>query len=157
MKRSEKQSLISDLKQTMDQANAVIVVHYKGLTVANMEALRSVAYKSGVSFKIVKNSLADIASKGTKNEVLSTFFVGPVAILWGEDSVTCSKIVGDFSKTNDKLKIVGGSFEGKALSLEDVKILSTLPSFDELRGKIVGLLKASGTKLAVVLKAYAEK
>ena len=157
MKRLEKQAVISDLKHILNTANSVIVVHYKGLTVSDLEGLRDKAYKLEVGFKIVKNSLVSIASKESKNEILTNFFTGPVAILWGDDSVVCSKIVGDFAKTNDKLKIVGGSYEGKVLSYDDVKILSTLPSFDELRSKIVGLLKASSTKLSVVLKAYSEK
>ncbi len=168
MNRSEKQDLISELNEVFSNTKSVVVVHYKGLTVAQIEELRNSTSKAEIGFKIVKNSLASLALKDTQNSVLDEFFVGPSAIAWGEDPVSCAKIINDFSKKNPHLAIIGGSYNASKLSASDVNTLATLPSFDEIRGKLVGLLTAAATKVAVlsrtpatnvvgVLEAYSKK
>ncbi len=155
MKRLEKQGLISDLNNVFQKYSSVMVVHYKGLTVAEMESLRKDMSKHDISFKVVKNSLASIATSDTQNTVLNDFFVGPTAIVWGDEPVACAKVLLDFSKKNQSLSIVGGAYNGIKLSVAEVTHLATLPSFDELRGKIVGLLTAAATKLVVVSRTPA--
>ena len=155
MNRSEKQDLISELNEVFSNTKSVIVVHYKGLTVAQIEELRDTTSKADIGFKIVKNSLASLALKDTQNSVLDEFFVGPSAIAWGEDPVSCAKIFSDFAKKNPHLAIIGGSYNASKLSAADVNTLATLPSFDEIRGKLVGLLTAAATKVAVITRTPA--
>lgn len=168
MNRLEKQELISNLKSIFEDNSCVVVNHYKGLSVAELQSLRRNALQADVGFKVVKNNLAAIALQDTQSEVLKELFVGPVAIAWSNDPITCTKLVVDFSKSNDKLVVMGGCYNSSLLSQSDVKTLASLPSMDELRGKLVGLLTAAATKLAVltktpatnvarVLKAYADK
>ncbi|UQY80943.1 50S ribosomal protein L10 [Candidatus Hepatincola sp. Av] len=155
MKRLEKEKLIANLGNVFTEANAVMVVHYKGMTVANLNSLREKAYPLGINFKVVKNSLAVRALGDTKNQVLNDFFVGPTAIAWGEDPLSCAKLVNDFAKTNPKFVIVGGSYDGIKLASTEVTQLANLPSFDEIRGKLAGLLVAVATKVAVLAKTPA--
>ncbi|MDR0484266.1 MAG: 50S ribosomal protein L10 [Alphaproteobacteria bacterium] len=155
MNRSEKQELISELNEIFASTKSVIVVHYKGLTVAQIEDLRNITSKAEVGFKVIKNSLASLALKDTQNSVLDEFLVGPSAIAWGEDPVSCAKLINDFSKKNPHLAIIGGSYNSSKLSAADVNTLATLPSFDELRGKLVGLLTAAATKVAVISRTPA--
>ncbi|MDR2007349.1 MAG: 50S ribosomal protein L10 [Alphaproteobacteria bacterium] len=168
MNRSEKEELVSELNGIFTSAKSVIVVHYKGLSVAQIEELRNITSKADMGFKVIKNSLASLALRDTQNSVLDEFLVGPSAIAWGEDPVSCAKLVNDFAKKNQHLAIIGGAYNSSKLSAADVNTLATLPSFDELRGKLVGLLTAAATKVAVitrtpatnvigVLKAYSEK
>ncbi|MCL2567792.1 MAG: 50S ribosomal protein L10 [Alphaproteobacteria bacterium] len=168
MNRSEKQELVSELNGIFVSAKSIIVVHYKGLTVAQIEELRNITAKSDMGFKVIKNSLASLALKDTQNSVLDEFLVGPSAIAWGEDPVSCAKLINDFSKKNPHLAIIGGSYDSSKLSAADINMLATLPSFDEIRGKLVGLFTAAATKVAVitrtpatnvigVLKAYSKK
>ncbi|MFL1780787.1 50S ribosomal protein L10 [Candidatus Hepatincolaceae symbiont of Richtersius coronifer] len=155
MKRLDKQELISSLNAVFKEATSVMVVHYKGLSVADLEALRKETAKVEIGFKIIKNSLASIALKDTKSKDLDEFLVGPTAIAWGNDPVSCAKTLSEFSKKKSNLLLVGGVHDGLKLSLIDIKTLSTLPSFDELRGKIAGLLSAVATKIAIVSRTPA--
>lgn len=155
MNRSEKQELISELNEVFSNTKSVVVVHYKGLTVAQIEELRNATSKADIGFKIVKNSLASLALKDTQNSVLDEFFVGPSAIAWGEDPVSCAKIINDFAKKNPHLAIIGGSYNASKLTAVDVNTLATLPSFDEIRGKLVGLLTAAAVKVAVITRTPA--
>jgi large subunit ribosomal protein L10 len=168
VKRSEKQELVNELQSIFSRANTVMVFHYKGLTVADMEALRKEGRGLGIGFKVIKNSLASIALKDTNNKDLDGFLVGPSAMVWGEDPVACAKVLSDFAKKNQKLQVVGGVYSGNKLMANDVKALASLPPFEEIRGKLVGLLVAAAIKVMVinrtpatnvigVLKAYAEK
>ena len=155
MKRFEKQQLIQDLQSIFANNKAVVVVHYKGLTVSDLESLRKEVYQVGAGFRVVKNNLASIAAKETNNNVIDEFLVGPTAIVFGNDPVSSAKTLVEFSKKKDKLVILGGAFDSSKLSAADVNTLATLPSFDELRGKIVGLLVAAATKLAVIARTPA--
>ncbi len=168
MNRLEKQKLIEDLNTIFNENSSVTVVQYKGLTVAQLEDLREKVYSSDIGFKVIKNNLASIAAKDTPCANLDEFFVGPTAIVYGNDPVSSSKILSSFSKKHEALSLIGGSFTGSKLSLNDLKVLSTLPSFDEIRAKIVGLIIAAPTKIAIVartpatnvigvLQAYASK
>jgi len=155
VKRLEKESLVSDLSKVFSDNSAVVVVHYKGLTVAQLNDVRTNARKNEIGFEVVKNSLASIALKETQSLPLADLLKGPTAIAWGNDPVSLAKVLADLGKKSDKLVIQGGVFNGSALSAADVNALSTLPSFDELRGKLVGLLTAAATKVAVISRTPA--
>ena len=169
MDRNEKHDAVEALKGVFDSSGSVILTHYSGLNVAEMTKLRNGLREAGGSIKVVKNRLAKIALKGKPGEGASDLFQGPVAIAYGPDAVSAAKIAVQFAKENDKLKLVGGILDqSNVLDEAGVRALATLPSLDELRAKIVGLIVAPATKLAKitqapaaqiarVLSAYAEK
>ena len=156
MDRAQKQESIESLKSVFADAGAVVVTHYMGLTVAEMTDLRLRLRKDGAAIKVVKNTLALKALDGKLGEKGDTLFTGPVAIAYGPDAVTAAKIAVQFAKENDKLKIVGGVLDQtNVLDENGVRALATLPSLDELRGKLIGLIQAPATKIAGVLQAPA--
>ena len=156
MDRAQKQESIESLKSVFADAGAVVVTHYMGLTVAEMTDLRLRLRKEGAAIKVVKNTLALKALDGSLGEKGDTLFTGPVAIAYGPDAVTAAKIAVQFAKENDKLKIVGGVLDQtNVLDENGVRALATLPSLDELRGKLIGLIQAPATKIAGVLQAPA--
>jgi large subunit ribosomal protein L10 len=156
MDRAQKQESIESLKSVFADAGAVVVTHYTGLTVAEMTDLRLRLRKEGAAIKVVKNTLALKALDGKLGEKGDTLFTGPVAIAFGPDAVSAAKIAVQFAKENDKLKIVGGVLDQtNVLNEAGVRALATLPSLDELRGKLVGLIQAPATKIAGVLQAPA--
>jgi len=151
--RTEKEELVATLHQTLDESTMVVVTHYSGLTVAEMGDLRDRMRESGAKFKVTKNRLTRLALKDTKFEALSDLFTGPTAIAYSDDPVAAAKVSVEFSKKNDKLIVLGGGLDAETLDANGVKALALLPSLDELRGKIVGLLQAPATKVAQVLQA----
>lgn len=153
--RTEKQDLVSDLNGTLDAAQVMIVTHYTGLTASEMGDLRRRVRDAGASFKVTKNRLARLALKGTAYEPIGDMFTGPTAIAYSDDPVAAAKVVTKYAKENEKLVVLGGAMAGTALDADGVKQLASLPSLDELRGKIVGLLQAPATKVAGVLQAPA--
>jgi len=153
--RAQKEDLVSALHQMFEDTTIVVVTHYSGLTVAEMGDLRNQMRDAGASFKVTKNRLTRLALKGTKFEELNDFFVGPTAIAFSEDPVAAAKVAVNFAKGNEKLVVLGGGFEGELLDVDAVNSLATLPSLDEIRGKIVGLIQAPATKVAGVLQAPA--
>ncbi|MDG2531525.1 50S ribosomal protein L10 [Caulobacter endophyticus] len=156
MDRAQKQESIESLKSVFADAGAVVVTHYMGLTVAEMTDLRLRLRKEGAAIKVVKNTLALKALDGKLGEKGDTLFTGPVAIAYGPDAVSAAKIAVQFAKENDKLKIVGGVLDQtNVLDENAVRALATLPSLDELRGKLIGLIQAPATKIAGVLQAPA--
>ncbi|MBO9547563.1 50S ribosomal protein L10 [Caulobacter sp.] len=156
MDRAQKQESIESLKSVFADAGAVVVTHYMGLTVAEMTDLRLRLRKDGAAIKVVKNTLALKALDGKLGEKGDTLFTGPVAIAYGPDAVTAAKVAVQFAKENDKLKIVGGVLDQtNVLDEAGVRALATLPSLDELRGKLIGLIQAPATKIAGVLQAPA--
>ena len=156
MDRAQKQESIEALKSVFAGAGAVVVTHYMGLTVAEMTDLRLRLRKEGAAIKVVKNTLALKALDGKLGEKGDTLFTGPVAIAYGPDAVSAAKIAVQFAKENDKLKIVGGVLDQtNVLDEAGVRALATLPSLDELRGKLIGLIQAPATKIAGVLQAPA--
>lgn len=156
MDRAQKQESIESLKSVFADAGAVVVTHYMGLTVAEMTDLRLRLRKEGAAIKVVKNTLALKALDGKLGDTGSALFTGPVAIAYGPDAVSAAKIAVQFAKENDKLKLVGGVLDQtNVLDEAGVRALATLPSLDELRGKLIGLIQAPATKVAGVLQAPA--
>ena len=157
MNRNEKAELIETLQSTLSEATAVVVTHQTGLTVAESSDLRGRMREAGAGFKVTKNRLTKIALQGTKYEDITDLFTGPTAIGTSADPVSAAKTLVAFAKENDKLTIVGGALDGKALDKAGVEALATLPSLDELRAKLVGLLSAPATQVARVTQAPAAK
>ena len=155
MERAEKAAAVDALKGVFAGSGAVVVAHYSGLSVAEMTALRGRMRDAGAQVKVVKNRLAKIALKGTPGEEASGMFTGPVAIAFSEDPVSAPKATVDFAKTNEKLIVIGGFMGETILDESAVKNLASLPSLDELRGKLVGLIQAPAQKLAAVSQAPA--
>ena len=153
MDRKQKEELVAKLNKTFDETEIVVVTHYSGLTVAEITDLRDRIRESGAKFKVTKNRLTRLALKNTKFEGISDLFTGPTAIAYSNDPVAAAKVSVEFSKKNEKLIVLGGALGSEKLDADGVKALATLPSLDELRGKIVGLLQAPASKIAQVLQA----
>ena len=157
MNREEKKQLLSDLNELFSNSEIVVVSHYKGLTVSEVSELRNNIRKAGAGFRVTKNRIARLALKGTKFENIADLFTGPTAIAFASDPVAACKACVEFAKTNEKLIVLGGAMGTGVRSLEEVKRLAPIPSMDELRAKIIGLLQAPAAQLARVTKAYSEK
>lgn len=157
MDRAGKTELVGELNQIFSEAGVVVVTQYTGLTVAEMSDLRAQMSGTDAKFKVIKNRLAKIALDGTEVGSLGDHFSGPTAIAYSSDPVAAPKIVADFAKKNEKLVILGGTLGALALDADGVKALAALPSLDELRAKMIGLLNAPATKVAQVLNAPATK
>ncbi len=155
MDRAQKKAWVEDTHNQFDGAEILIITHYKGLTVAEMGELRNKARAAGATFKVGKNSLARLAVKGTIYEGLTDLFVGPTAVAVAADPVAAAKVIADFSKANEKLVLIGGAFGQKTLNTAEIQELAKLPSLDELRSTIIGLIQAPATKIAGVLQAPA--
>ena len=143
------------MRDVFDGAGAVVVAHNLGLTVAQMTDLRLRLRAEGATFKVVKNTLVQKALAGGESEGASSLFTGPVGIAYANDPVSAAKVATKFAKENDRFVIVGGVMGATVLDEKGVGALATLPSLDELRGKIVGLLQAPATKIAGILQAPA--
>jgi large subunit ribosomal protein L10 len=156
MERAQKAESIETLRGVFADSGAVVVTHYLGLTVAEMTDLRGRLRKEGASLKVVKNRLAQKALNGAGGEGGYALFSGPVAIAYGADPVSAAKVVVQYAKDNEKFSVIGGLLDQTiVLDLDAVKALATLPSLDQIRAKIVGLLQAPATKVAGVLQAPA--
>nr|WP_249731132.1 50S ribosomal protein L10 [Chelatococcus sp. HY11] len=138
-------------------AGVVVVAHYAGLTVADMQKLRREMKQAGASVKVAKNRLAKIALEGTDVASIAPLLKGPTLLAYSSDPVAAPKVAVDFAKANDKLVILGGAMGVTALNQDGVKALAALPSLDELRAKLVGLVQAPATKIAQVVNAPAGK
>lgn len=155
MTRDDKAAMVQFLNKELLASSVVLVAHYKGLTVADMSTLRGNVRKSGASFKVAKNLLAKRALIGTAFEGMTGLMVGPTAIAYSSDPVAIAKVLVEFAKQNDKLVVIGGAFGANMLDAQAVAALSKLPSLDELRAKIIGLIQAPAQKLAAILVAPA--
>ncbi len=155
MDRAQKQVAIETLERVFEGAGAVVVTHNLGLTVAEMTDLRGRLRKEGASLKMVKNTLAQKALNGSIGEAGDALFSGPVAIAYAPDPVTAAKVATQYAKENEKFAIVGGFMGQEILDQKAVSALATLPSLDQIRAKLVGLLQAPATKIAGVLQAPA--
>jgi len=153
--RAEKSDVVTSLNQVFSDTGVVVVAHYSGLSVADMTALRARMREAGASVKVAKNRLVKLALKGTDAETIADLFKGPTVIAYSQDPVAAPKVATDFAKTNENLVILGGAMGRTSLDPDGVKALASLPSLDELRGKLVGLLAAPATKVAQVLAAPA--
>ena len=157
MNREEKAQLLSELNELFSNSEIVVVSHYKGLTDKEVSELRDNIRKVGAGFRVTKNRISRLALKGTNFENLADLFKGPTAIAFASDPVSACKACVEFAKTNEKLIIVGGAMGTGVLSTDEINKLASIPSMDELRAKIIGLLQAPGAQLARVTKAYSEK
>ena len=155
MDRAQKTEQVAALKSTFESTSVVIVTRNLGLTVAQSTALRLKMRDAGATYKVSKNKLARIAVEGTTYQAINDLLVGPTALSTSADPVAPAKVIVDFAKTNDKLEIVGGAMGDVVLDVAGVKALAELPSLDELRAKIVGLVQAPATKVAQVVGAPA--
>lgn len=155
MLRSEKHEFVAELEEVYKKSSSVIVTHYHGLTVSQVTLLRRALKAKGAGFKVVKNTLSKIAASKAGIQDVSSLLVGPTAIAYSEDPVEAAKVVVEFAKTNGDLKIIGGLVNNQLLDVQSVQQLAKLPSLNELRGKIVGILQAPATKVARVLQAPA--
>ena len=153
MNRAQKQASIESVNATLKAASIALVVHNNGLTVAQMSELRRKMRDVGAEFKVSKNRLAKLAAKDTQYEGISDLLKGPSAIATSADPVSIAKGLVDFAKTNDKLVIIGGAYGSQKLDLKAVESLAKLPSLNELRAKIVGMLQTPATRIATVLQA----
>jgi len=153
--RVQKQRLVEGLQQDLVGTACVVVTHQTGLSVAEATQLRRQVRNAGASFRVTKNRLAKRALSGTPFEPLSPLFTGPTAIAFSRDPVAAAKVVVEYANRNDKLTIIGGGLAGQQMDAAGVRELASLPSLDELRGKLIGLLQAPAAQLARVLQAPA--
>jgi len=152
VKRSDKKDLVQNLKDEFDSSTSVIVTHYSGLTVNESEELRSEMRINGAKFKVTKNRLTKLALEQTQFKDLADLFTGPTAIAYSDDPVAPAKVAVSFEKKLENFKIVGGGYDGEKIDLEKINFLATLPSMDELRGKILGIISAPAQKIASIVK-----
>jgi large subunit ribosomal protein L10 len=155
--RAEKKQAVAALNEVFAKTPVVVVAHYSGLTVAQMQKLRKQARESGASVQVAKNRLAKIALDGTSVASIGSLLKGPTLIAYSDDPVAAPKVAAAFAKDHDKFVILGGALGAQALDPDGVKSLATLPSLDELRAKLLGLIQAPATKLAQLTTAPAGK
>lgn len=155
MDRSQKEQLVSKLRQGLMEANLVIVAHQTGLTVEEVSDLRRKMREAGAHFKVAKNTLARLAIVGTSSEGLQDMLKGPTALAYSQDPVAAAKASVKFADGNENFHIMGGVLDGKVLTSKEIETLSKLPSLDELRAKILGMLSTPATRIAGVLQAPA--
>ena len=155
MDRAKKEQLVAELHEAFTQASLVVVTHQTGLSVAETTDLRTQMRDAGASFRVTKNRLAKLAIAGTPYEGTVELFSGPTAVAFSVDPVAAAKVAAKFAKGSDKLTIVGGALGGTLLDEAGVQQLAQLPSLDELRAKLLGLINAPATKIAGVLQAPA--
>ena len=168
MDRAEKRELVTALNGVFKDTGAVVVAHYAGLSVSDMTSLRAKMKDAGASVKVAKNRLVKLALQGTDLEHMSDLFEGPTCVAYADDPVAAAKVAVDFAKQKDKYVILGGGMGTTKLDADGVKALASLPSLDELRAKLVGMISTPATRIAQVVnapagqlarvfKAYAEK
>jgi len=157
VEKAEKRELVSMMNEVFKETNVVVVAHYAGLKVSELTALRGKARAQGVSIKVAKNRLVKLALQGTDSAHIADLFTGPTLVAYSVDPVAAPKVASEFAKTNDKLVILGGAMGKTNLGPDGVKALATLPSLDELRGKLIGLIQAPAQKIASVVNAPASQ
>ena len=157
LNRSEKEAVINEVTSLAAKAQTLVIAEYRGIAVADMTKLRADARSKGVSLSVLKNTLARRAVAGSQFEIVADQMTGPLVYGFSEDAIAAAKVVADFAKTNDKLVIRGGAFAGKALDVNGVKELASIPSKDVLLAQLCGLLMSPISSTAVVLGAVAAK
>jgi len=153
--RTEKAELVDSLRSTFEGSEVVVITHQSGLTVSEVEGLRSKVREAGAGYKVTKNRLARLALQGTRYENLSDLFTGPTSVTTSSDPVAAAKVIVEFANANDKVTIVGGGLGERALNVDEVKALAKTPSIDESRAKLVGLLQTPASRMVGVLVAPA--
>ena len=157
MTKQQKKNYVEEMKKVFSSNEAVMIAHYKGLNVKQLDQIRDEMRKSGIFFKVTKNKITKIALKDTKYKELEKFFSGPTAAAISSDPISTAKILTKFAKSHNKLKIVAGFMDGKVLDQKEVAIIATLPSLEEARAKIVGILASPAQKLVSILLAPGSK
>ena len=157
MNKEKKQNYIKEMSTQFDKSEAVIVAHYQGLTVKQLDDLRKQMRKHGIIFKVTKNRITKLAIEKTKCKDLSNLFTGPTAVALSEDAITSAKILTKFSKDHENLKILGGIMGNDILDVAGVQNVASLPSLEEARAKIVAILRSPAQKIASILLAPAQK
>ena len=153
MKRSDKNDFVQNLKEELKNSSSVVVAHYAGLSVAKTDNLRKEMRSNGAKFKVTKNRLTKIALTGTPYESIEDLFTGPTAIAYSSDPVAPARISVEFEKKFENFKILGGSYEGEKIDNAKINFLATLPSLDQIRAKLLGLLNAPAQKIASITQA----
>ena len=157
MNKEQKKNYITEMTANFENSEAVLVTHYQGLTVKQLDELRKQMRKHGIQFKITKNRITKLALEKTKCKDLANLFTGPTAVALSKDAISTAKILTKFSKENNNLKILGGIMGKEILDVAAVANVATLPTLDEARAKIVGILRSSAQKIASILLAPASK
>ena len=157
MSRDEKKTYIDDMKQVFSSNESVMIAHYQGLNVVQLDALRKELRENEIIFKITKNRITKLAVKETPLKELEKFFTGPTAAAISTEPFMSARILTKFAKKNDKLKIVAGFMEGKVIDQEEVAKIASLPTLNEARANIVGILNASAQKIIGILLAQSKK
>ena len=157
MNKEQKKNYIEEMTSKFESSKAVMVTHYQGLTMTQLDDLRAKMREHGIIFKITKNRITKIALKETSKKDLEKYFSGPTAAAISSDPISTAKILTKFSKSNNKLKIVAGFMDGKVLDEKEVSIIATLPTLDEARAKIVGILTTPAQRLVSILLAPGSK
>jgi large subunit ribosomal protein L10 len=155
--RAEKKNMVTELNGVFRSSSVVVVAHYAGLTVADMQKLRTQMKQAGGTVKVAKNRLAKIALDGTDIATIASLLKGPTVLAYSGDPVAAPKVATDFAKSHEKFVILGGAMGRTALNPDGVKALAALPSLDELRAKLIGLVQAPSTKIAQLVNAPAAK
>ena len=155
MERAEKTSAVASLNQVFKTAGVIVVAHNKGLSATQVLDLRNKMAAAGATVRVAKNSLTKIALVGTDAAGISPLLVGPIMLAYGDDPVTAPKIAADFAKTNEKFVLLGGALGSTTLDANAVKALAALPSLDQLRAKLLGMLQTPATRIAAVVAAPA--
>ena len=157
MNKEKKKSYIEEMKKNFSSHNSVMIAHYQGLNVKELDELRKQLREKGILFKITKNRITKLAVKETSIKELEKYFEGPTAAALSSDPIATAKILTNFAKSHEKLKIVAGFMDGKVLDKNEVAIIATLPSLEEARAKIVGILASPAQKLVSILLAPGSK
>jgi len=157
MNKEQKKIYISEIATQFENSEAVLVTHYQGLTMTQLNELRSKMREHGIIFKITKNRITKIALEKTKCKDLSNLFTGPTAVAFGSDAIMSARILSKFSKDNENLKLIGGLMGTEVLDQTGIQNVANLPTLDEARAKIVGILATPASKLVSILLARSEK
>ena len=157
MSKEQKKNYVEEMKKVFSSNEAVMIAHYKGLNVKELDKIRAEMRKNGIFFKITKNRITKLALEKTKCKDLTNLFTGPTAVAFGEDAIMSARILSKFAKDNENLKLIGGIMDNEVLDQSGVQNVASLPTLDEARANIVGILNAPASKLVSILLAYSEK
>ena len=157
MNKEKKKTYIQEMKNFFNKNSSIFVTHYQGLTVKQIDKLKSEMREHGILFRVTKNRITKLALEGTKFKKLENLFTGPTAVALSDDAISSAKILTKFAKSNSNLKIIGGIMEDEPLTLEEVQKIATLPTLNEARAKIVGILSAPAQKIMSILLAPGAK
>ena len=157
MTKEQKKVYIDEMSKQFENSKAVMVTHYQGLTMPQIDELRSKMREHGIIFKITKNRITKLALEKTRCKDLADLFTGPTAVAFGEDAIISARILSKFAKDNQNLKLIGGIMENEVLDQAGVQNVASLPTLDEARANIVGILNAPASKLVSILLARSEK